>query len=265
MLRLARIKKSLRGVNMIKSRKSGPGIYPISSFIILPFFIFVFIHFFLVTFAYSRQVTLACHPNTDPDLGSYVIYYKAGIFSESYHGTHANQGASGIVVGIGELNDSSHFKYSLTGLEKNKDYYFVVTLFDEIGLESTHSNEVFHSTRNIITRNIVAAAGDVAALSNVPKGFFDIENDTAFRPFLGVGLGFTNIEKNGVTAGGTTWNDRDDTVFAYQFIIGLAFAATERINMELGYRYFGTDDLKWGNIEAEYGGHNILFGVRFSF
>jgi opacity protein-like surface antigen len=74
-----------------------------------------------------------------------------------------------------------------------------------------------------------------------------------FRPFFGAGAGAARLE---VELAGT---DDRDTVFAYQGIVGLSLGN----GLDLGYRYFATEDPRFNEIEAEYKSHTIYLAVRF--
>ncbi len=75
--------------------------------------------------AYAGDVTLEWDPNTETDLAGYKIYY--GTASRSY--------SAPISLGL-------QSSYTITGLAAGT-YYFAVTAFNQDGLESAFSNEVF--------------------------------------------------------------------------------------------------------------------------
>jgi opacity protein-like surface antigen len=98
----------------------------------------------------------------------------------------------------------------------------------------------------------------------------DIATQTKFTPYLFAGIGFAQVELNGLgQAGVAVTANGDDTVFAYQLGLGVGYAATESITLGLEYRYFATSDpedtITGGDIEWEYPTHNILVGIRYSF
>jgi len=118
--------------------------------------------------------------------------------------------------------------------------------------------------------------GDVSALSFMLNGYLDIETGSPITPYLGAGLGVANVSANDVKIkdpdfGNVKFVDDDDTVFAYQFSAGIAFALNEALALDLGYRYFATSDpefdtaIGWGGFESEYKSHNVSLGLRMSF
>jgi len=95
-----------------------------------------------VTLGYAKDVTLEWDANTEPDLAGYEVYYKTGSSGEPYNGTGADQGPSPRTLSVGSLGDPNNPAYTLTGLDDNETYYFVVTAYDDEGFESDYSSEV---------------------------------------------------------------------------------------------------------------------------
>ena len=54
-------------------------------------------------------------------------------------------------------------------------------------------------------------------------------------------------------------------VVAYQLALGGSFAASESLNIDLQYRFFGTADPDFEGLEAEYSTHNFMVGLRHAF
>ena len=61
-----------------------------------------------------------------------------------------------------------------------------------------------------------------------------------WRPYIGVG--FVNVSYNDVMLRGALVIDDDDTVFAYQGTVSVAYSFSPQWEGMLGHRYFGTDD-----------------------
>lgn len=101
-----------------------------------------------------------------------------------------------------------------------------------------------------------SVSGDVSSLAVMGNLLVDLPVSESVRPFLGAGIGLANVDADG---------DEDDTVFAYQAIIGLGFPLTYVTTLDLQYRYFATEDPNFNGIEAEYQTHNFFAGLRFDF
>lgn len=111
------------------------------------------------------------------------------------------------------------------------------------------------------------ATGDATALSFLINGYFDFVNSSAFTPYISAGLGFAQVEFNNLDISGSGFpgSSDEDTVFAYQIGIGIGYAVTEKVTIDVKYRYFGTEDSKYDTTEAEFASNNFLFGVRINF
>ncbi len=93
--------------------------------------------------SYAADVTLAWDPNHEAGLTGYGIYYKQGSDGPPY-------GLFGF-VGKTELGDPSSPTFTLTGLNKNADYYFAVTAFDSRDNESAYSGSVCAQIGDTVT------------------------------------------------------------------------------------------------------------------
>lgn len=102
--------------------------------------------FCFVTPAYSLDVTLAWDGDLTAD--GYKIYYKPGEAGgrklENYNGKDAAEGASPINLPLvlDENPDPNVVEFTLHDLADNKNYVFVVTAYNDTGLESTGSREI---------------------------------------------------------------------------------------------------------------------------
>jgi len=111
------------------------------------------------------------------------------------------------------------------------------------------------------------ATGNARALSFSINGYYDFKNRSAFTPYISAGLGFAQVEFNDLDISGLGFSGSsdEDTVFAYQIGIGVGYAVTEKVTIDVKYRYFGTEDSEYDTTEAEFASNNFLFGVRINF
>ncbi|HBH44098.1 MAG TPA: cell envelope biogenesis protein OmpA, partial [Hyphomonas atlantica] len=62
-----------------------------------------------------------------------------------------------------------------------------------------------------------------------------------------------------------------DTGFAYQGLLGLGYKVSEKLTLDLGYRYKVAEDLEFGgynggtNYDADYTAHLATVGLRLNF
>ena len=124
--------------------------------------------------------------------------------------------------------------------------------FDAFRLEG----ELEYRTADMDSFEGFAVNGDIKTLSFLVNGYYDMVTQSAITPFIGVGIGFARHEST------LEGDEEDDTVIAYQVSAGAAFDVSDAVKFDLYYRYFGTDDPKFGIYDAEYASHNILLGFR---
>ena len=116
------------------------------------------------------------------------------------------------------------------------------------------------------------------------NAYFDINTGTPFTPYLGGGLGmafkyteakvdWTEDVPGFFTRSGSESKSKHDTTFAWNLGAGLAYAFTENISADLGYRFVhtghtelkagaGADRMKLGSSPYI---HEFYLGARFTF
>jgi opacity protein-like surface antigen len=62
------------------------------------------------------------------------------------------------------------------------------------------------------------------------------------HPYVGGGLGFSYIDVSVSTTSTGRSVSNDDTVFAWQLLFGVELDLSNNLSMDIGYRYFATDD-----------------------
>ncbi len=138
--------------------------------------------------------------------------------------------------------------------------------------------EITYRENDVDTHNVQAlggaqpaSTGDVSALSYMANGYVDLHTGTRLTPYLGAGIGMATVDFNGygIQAVPDVLDD-DETVFAYQAIVGLSVGLTERVSLTGDYRYFATDDIEINTAannatETEYDSHNLMVGLRVKF
>jgi len=90
---------------------------------------------------HARDVTLSWNPNTESDLAGYKIYYDTDS-GPSYNPAAEDRATSNpdgppIVVG------SDVTEVTITGFRNDRPYYLAITAFNDAGIESEYSLEVF--------------------------------------------------------------------------------------------------------------------------
>ena len=79
--------------------------------------------------------------------------------------------------------------------------------------------------------------------------YFDIQTNSNFTPYLGVGIGFGKVHIN------QPGNHSHDRAFTYQLKAGVGYQFNSSLDFTLGYRYIGIDvgnfDVRGGVIRRQ--------------
>lgn len=84
--------------------------------------------------------------------------------------------------------------------------------------------------------------------------------------FFTIGAGGAVASISSISYMGTVLvNSANDTQFAYQGGFGVGYNLTKNVTLDTTYKYMGTTDFKLAGVNAEYGSHNVLLGLRYTF
>ncbi len=117
--------------------------------------------------------------------------------------------------------------------------------------------------------------GDVTSWAAMLNLYYDFNRGGRFEPYVGVGVGAAQVEV-GVEGTGVPWftpADSEDTVVAYQGLAGVAIGLSERLDLDIGYRYFHAPNLDISDsfadlpadAEADYTHQAVTVGLRWQF
>lgn len=120
----------------------------------------------------------------------------------------------------------------------------------------------------------IPISGDFRTISFMANGIYSLTL-SGFRPYAGLGVGLASTT---LKIDPFTFKDLDDadaayaggeetkTVLAYQGMAGIGYQLSDRSEAWLGYRYFGTGNLDFGEgVEATYATHNFEIGLLYRF
>jgi len=110
----------------------------------------------------------------------------------------------------------------------------------------------------------VTVNGDISSVAFLANGYYDFHSESDFTPFVSGGLGFASLSMNDFNTSGFIVDD-DQTVFAYQLSLGVAYAVNKRVDVDVKYRYFATSDADFNNATVEYATNNVTIGVKVGF
>lgn len=86
------------------------------------------------------------------------------------------------------------------------------------------------------------ATGDVGVTALMANVYYDFNTDSKWKPYIGAGIGYSNISIDNLGASGVVIADDSAGAFAYQLKAGIGYAFTDSLDGTLGYRFFGTAD-----------------------
>lgn len=110
--------------------------------------------------------------------------------------------------------------------------------------------------------------GDLSAISLMANAWYSFDFDSYFQPYVGGGFGLARVSARDIDVNGVDLVDDDDLVMAYQVGAGVDFVLREGLVLDVGYRYFGTDDPQLdGNggadYDLDYRGHTAVVQARY--
>lgn len=115
---------------------------------------------------------------------------------------------------------------------------------------------------------------EISGQSFMLNGYYDLENPTIFKPYVGAGVGMAKIKYHSkytdfVAPEYNETNSISKNKFAYSLMAGIGAEVTKNVTLDIGYRYtdYGSfsktiDDEK---VKFDTKAHQVLAGVRYSF
>lgn len=115
---------------------------------------------------------------------------------------------------------------------------------------------------------------EISGQSFMLNGYYDLENPTIFKPYVGAGVGMAKIKYHSKY---TDFVDPDlnssesysKNKFAYSLMAGVGAEITKNVTLDIGYRYtdYGSfsKTVEDGKLKFDTKAHQILAGVRYSF
>ncbi|GAK44926.1 twin-arginine translocation pathway signal [Tepidicaulis marinus] len=102
------------------------------------------------------------------------------------------------------------------------------------------------------------AGGEIEQFGFMVNGYWDFLPGERLRPYVGIGLGLTDLDQT-LTVGGLTAS-ADGTEFTYRGALGASYALDANWAIDLGYRYTVVNA---DNDDAE--NHSVLTSLRYKF
>lgn len=137
--------------------------------------------------------------------------------------------------------------------------------------------EVMYDEASISGVGGAAASGTLSNIGAMLNIYYDIRTGTNWTPYLGGGLGYSYVTLDSLASAGVMFAgsplsvDDNDGAFAWQIKAGVTYQFSPTWAVNLGYRYFGTDNLSFQttsgtNLNTEGTRiHNAEIGFRLHF
>lgn len=107
---------------------------------------------------------------------------------------------------------------------------------------------------------------DVEITTGMANMFYDFDMGSSVAPYVGLGLGYSNVTVTKGTSGNTLlWKSDSDNVFSYQLALGLLCKLDKNWDLDLGYRYFGTQEANFDVVDLDFTSSNIKIGLNYNF
>jgi len=116
----------------------------------------------------------------------------------------------------------------------------------------------------------VAGNGSTRMMTGMVNAIYAIPNTGVLVPFVGVGVGAGHLKLDSVRPIGATSVDDSDTNVAVQGIAGIEYALSDKLGLDLSYRYLysPSHDFTAANgsgVSTDYKSHAVMVSLRWSF
>jgi opacity protein-like surface antigen len=130
--------------------------------------------------------------------------------------------------------------------------------------------EVLYDRADVDNVSGTPASGTLSNTGLMFNAIYDIRTDTSWVPYFGGGIGYSRVDMDSLSVGGVTVVNDSDDVFSWQIKAGVAYEFNPSWAVNLGYRYYATDNLVFagpgGPVTSEgTTTHSAELGVRFNF
>jgi len=116
----------------------------------------------------------------------------------------------------------------------------------------------------------VPASGDLTVQTLLFNIWGAYRNPSRWTPYYGGGLGLGRMTADRLSVTGQPLSDDSGYGLAYQLGLGVDWGLTEKLWLDLGYRFLGVDDVDLAEaagdtFQAHFHGHSLVLGLRFGF
>ncbi len=193
--------------------------------------------------------------NSDAESGNFeykdILEYEKGYALEAALGRKAGMYRGEVAIGYSTNDADKFFDKDMNDIEDA-----VQETLESWGLEE-----------NISDMDIT-----VSVLSVMANGYADFELSRFLTAYLmgGLGYAYVDAELSFTVTDGTEklemeYSDNGKNAFAWQLGTGIGLKVTDWLDVDLGYRYFATDDVEIADAKIEYSSSRVMLGMRYNF
>jgi len=106
------------------------------------------------------------------------------------------------------------------------------------------------------------ATGTLSNVGLMFNAYYDFRTDSSWIPYFGGGIGYSRVDFDKLTSGGVLLANDSSDAFSWQIKVGVAYEFSPSWAVNVGYRYYGTDNLDFGSPTG--GAHVNSNGTRIS-
>lgn len=138
-------------------------------------------------------------------------------------------------------------------------------------IELEYSHRINRLDKVRFADGVVPGGGNVTA-DSLLINFYGVSHgeDRSWSPYVGAGFGAVRIEASNLTVTGGPLSNDSSLALAYQLGLGIDYALSDRLSLDLGYRFFGSTRPKFKEADGpdfkmDYLNHSVVLGLRVGF
>ena len=142
------------------------------------------------------------------------------------------------------------------GFRAEGEFYYANSKLKQVS--GTWNRRVYNTER---------VKGDISSTAIMANVVYDFQNNSRLSPYGMAGIGMSLLSLNELNASNTAMANDMDLVAALQVGAGFSLDLDKRTKIELGYRYFETQNPEFSDAtgtpyESVFTSHNFLLGAR---
>ncbi|GMQ76405.1 MAG: hypothetical protein BMS9Abin01_1682 [Gammaproteobacteria bacterium] len=122
--------------------------------------------------------------------------------------------------------------------------------------------EVLYTRSDVDNLGGAQATGTLSNVGLMFNAYYDVRTGSSWTPYFGGGIGYSRVDFDKLTSGGVLVANDSSDAFSWQIKVGVAYEFSPSWAVNVGYRYYGTDNLDFDSPTG--GAHVTSEGSRIS-